>query len=521
MLAFLLREAVLGAPPRRSPTKHTLVPPWLVDSRATASVASCGGAGIGVDDVASLLRPMSLRAHRYNSSRCLSDPRGTVVPPRSCACGLKGTVLLRGMAPVECSPPSECPSQLPLPYFSVLPDGSGELIAIGTPSRLPLAHMAFELLPASHDSPWVQLRHVASGSLVVMQSPAAEGAWTLQLHNASTRSDWSSQFCFTHVRRGGGTHLYSAAAGGYVTRHGRVLLRGHGRICPRHATRRRGGRTRGRALDEGYQPTDAMRTCQQRQGPGERTALSHLALLRAPPAAWRMNARLCNCRRLLSAAARHTATNYEGGGGEGGGDGGGDEGGDVGGGDVGGTHAHAVPARPAPTKPATARRISVVTFASDANSVFCDTVFTAALQGLDVTVLGIGKPYQGNYQKLTAARAHLTTLDPDRLVLFVDAYDVLFAANEVDILERYASLHVPPGRVVFGAESGCFPDWMAPFGRSFCEGRFPKAGGEYRSLLLRGQTSALRVTLCYSSLLFLGTSTRAAGWGARPLPLLC
>ena len=143
------------------------------------------------------------------------------------------------------------------------------------------------------------------------------------------------------------------------------------------------------------------------------------------------------------------------------------------------------------------------------------------MQGLDVTVLGIGEPYQGNYQKLTAARAHLTTLDPDRLVLFVDAYDVLFAANEVDILERYASLHVPPGRVVFGAESGCFPDWMAPFGRSFCEGRFPKAGGEYRSLLLRGQTSALRVTLCYSSLLFVGTSTRAAGWGARPLPLLC
>ena len=57
--------------------------------------------------------------------------------------------------------------------------------------------------------------------------------------------------------------------------------------------------------------------------------------------------------------------------------------------------------------------------------------------------------------------------------------DVLLFGGEDSILRRYASLHVPRDRVLFGAEHGCFPDWDLPFGQQFCTHGFPSGLGEY------------------------------------------
>ena len=57
-------------------------------------------------------------------------------------------------------------------------------------------------------------------------------------------------------------------------------------------------------------------------------------------------------------------------------------------------------------------------------------------------------PSPGNYQKLRGARAHLATLHPRTLVLFADAYDVLYAADGAALRRRYEELHVSPEKVL-------------------------------------------------------------------------
>ena len=46
-------------------------------------------------------------------------------------------------------------------------------------------------------------------------------------------------------------------------------------------------------------------------------------------------------------------------------------------------------------------------------------------------------------------------LDPDDIILFTDAYDVIYCGNHEDILERYLTLDSP---IVFGSETMCNPD---------------------------------------------------------------
>jgi len=44
----------------------------------------------------------------------------------------------------------------------------------------------------------------------------------------------------------------------------------------------------------------------------------------------------------------------------------------------------------------------------------------------------------------------LATLPPRTLVLFADAYDVLYAADGAALRRRYEELHVPPEKVLVG-----------------------------------------------------------------------
>ena len=70
----------------------------------------------------------------------------------------------------------------------------------------------------------------------------------------------------------------------------------------------------------------------------------------------------------------------------------------------------------------------------------------ALLHDVPLTLLGFGDEYRGNYQKLRGARAHLATLPRRTLVLFADAYDVLYAADGAALRRRYDELAVPPDK---------------------------------------------------------------------------
>jgi hypothetical protein len=82
--------------------------------------------------------------------------------------------------------------------------------------------------------------------------------------------------------------------------------------------------------------------------------------------------------------------------------------------------------------------------------------------GITLTILGlelnktIGWEATGNLGlKLKLVHDFVNTLPSEDVVLFMDAYDVLFKGNTKDILERYTTFKKS---LVFGAETACFPD---------------------------------------------------------------
>eukprot|EP00966_Prymnesium_polylepis_P034200 794873-Prymnesium_polylepis.1 len=114
--------------------------------------------------------------------------------------------------------------------------------------------------------------------------------------------------------------------------------------------------------------------------------------------------------------------------------------------------------------------------------MLCDCLLVALTSNVKLTLLGYGEDYKGNYQKLLGARTYAATLPPTDLVLFADAYDVLYVASPVKMRDRFLSLELPPHKVLFMAEKGCWPDWDMAFGRVFCREKYPPTSTPYRYL---------------------------------------
>merc|ERR1712071_238652 len=84
---------------------------------------------------------------------------------------------------------------------------------------------------------------------------------------------------------------------------------------------------------------------------------------------------------------------------------------------------------------------------------------------LSVKVLGMGEEWKGGDmtnsvgggQKVLMMRQALESYkdDPEMMILFTDAYDVLFNANRQQIVEQFNKFDA---RVVFSAEGFCWPD---------------------------------------------------------------
>ena len=118
-----------------------------------------------------------------------------------------------------------------------------------------------------------------------------------------------------------------------------------------------------------------------------------------------------------------------------------------------------------------------VTYASHTGSDdrFCMSMESAARQKIDLTILGWGVPWRGLFQKLEAAMSLAESMPPDDVILFVDAFDVLFTN---------ASSQVAPSRTP-ARRTACAPDarlTAADPGKVRAHGRRPGLRGGVRLL---------------------------------------
>jgi hypothetical protein len=210
--------------------------------------------------------------------------------------------------------------------------------------------------------------------------------------------------------------------------------------------------------------------------PAGRVASSRLSVLRVPDAAAAMDAAYWRCVHedmpLPKLEGSSSGSGGGGSGGGGGGGGGGSGGGGGGGGSSSGSRSGTAGA---------ADKLHVLTYATKATPMLCDALLVALVHHIPLTLIGYGDEYRGNFQKLTGARRVVAALPPDALVLFADAYDVLYTAGADALRAGYEALRVPPDRVLFMGERGCWPDAdMGPVGHRFCSEEYPTSPTPYR-----------------------------------------
>ena len=125
-------------------------------------------------------------------------------------------------------------------------------------------------------------------------------------------------------------------------------------------------------------------------------------------------------------------------------------------------------------------RLHTVTYATHGgkDDRFCRAVESAIRNDYDLVILGWGDKWLGLSQKLKAAHAYASALPPNDLILFTDAFDVLYVSSGAQVVEQFSTFHTD---IVFSAECGCWPHVMEKGGRP-CFVDYPKAPTPYRYL---------------------------------------
>jgi hypothetical protein len=109
-------------------------------------------------------------------------------------------------------------------------------------------------------------------------------------------------------------------------------------------------------------------------------------------------------------------------------------------------------------------KIHYITIATKPHAILENIVKRAESQNETVTILGkeedrfIGWQGRGNFGiKLREVYLFLQRPDllDDDIVLFTDAYDVIYCGNQEQIAKRYLQMEIP---ILFGAEKFCNPD---------------------------------------------------------------
>ena len=103
---------------------------------------------------------------------------------------------------------------------------------------------------------------------------------------------------------------------------------------------------------------------------------------------------------------------------------------------------------------------------------FCRYLRSAANFRVPVKILNWGGKHKGNGNKLVITVAELANLDPCDVVIFSDAFDVLYAQGAEHIVASVHK-HVVHGGVplLMSAECGCWPQIVYDHGRDICEGK--------------------------------------------------
>eukprot|EP00742_Colponemidia_sp_Colp-10_P014567 GILJ01016555.1.p1 GENE.GILJ01016555.1~~GILJ01016555.1.p1 ORF type:complete len:356 (+),score=34.30 GILJ01016555.1:87-1070(+) len=107
------------------------------------------------------------------------------------------------------------------------------------------------------------------------------------------------------------------------------------------------------------------------------------------------------------------------------------------------------------------RPVHVVTHADHAGHQFCSLLYTAALRGIKMTVLGWKDRERNKLRKLTTMVEFLQTIPEDDLVLFTDGFDTMFVGGDLrELVDKYESFESP---IVVAAETNCWP-FRYPYG---------------------------------------------------------
>lgn len=96
----------------------------------------------------------------------------------------------------------------------------------------------------------------------------------------------------------------------------------------------------------------------------------------------------------------------------------------------------------------------VCTVASKKTEGFEQLMDSCKLYNIEIDVLGMDLPYNGNGQKLIYIKEYLNTLSDNDIIMFVDAYDTLILANKETILDKFLEKNVT---CIFSAETNLWP----------------------------------------------------------------
>lgn len=100
--------------------------------------------------------------------------------------------------------------------------------------------------------------------------------------------------------------------------------------------------------------------------------------------------------------------------------------------------------------------IYVYSYGTD--SIKCKRLIDSAHHfGYNLTLEGLGREYKGHHDKINNFRDFCLKREPKDVVLFVDAYDVLFTRPEKDLYKLWKKV-CPKGKVLFNAEKNIWPD---------------------------------------------------------------
>eukprot|EP00638_Chattonella_subsalsa_P005338 CAMPEP_0117744694 /NCGR_PEP_ID=MMETSP0947-20121206/6915_1 /TAXON_ID=44440 /ORGANISM="Chattonella subsalsa, Strain CCMP2191" /LENGTH=424 /DNA_ID=CAMNT_0005561699 /DNA_START=17 /DNA_END=1288 /DNA_ORIENTATION=+ len=108
---------------------------------------------------------------------------------------------------------------------------------------------------------------------------------------------------------------------------------------------------------------------------------------------------------------------------------------------------------------------------------FCRALESIIRHKIPLHVLGWGLKWHGLSQKLEGSLEAVRELPDDCIVIFTDAYDVLYQEEAETIKQKFLDMG---HSIVFSAECGCWPHVALP--GNICFDKYPKAPTPYRYL---------------------------------------